>query len=87
MRLLFESLAITVGWDVFLDEERAIKDGRKMGRGGKKGVRNGIMFARWPFYPLTMIPPVSSKLYGRRGVRPTVDVDEREIYPIHFVFR
>lgn len=39
---------------------------------GKKGVRNGIMFARWPFYPLTMIPPVSSKLCGR-GVQPTAD--------------
>lgn len=40
---------------------------------GKKGVHNGIMFARWPFYPLTMIPRFpancTEKGFGRQSTR------------------
>jgi len=58
MRLLFGSLAITA--QCISGRGAAIKDEHKTGEGGKRGMHNGIMFARWPFYPLTMISPVSS---------------------------
>lgn len=40
-------------------------------------MHNGIMFARWPFYPLTIIPPISSKL-RERGVQPIVDEETKK---------
>lgn len=90
MRLLFGSLAITARRGCISGRGVAIKDGRKTREGlEKRGVHNGIMFARWPFYPLTMIPPVSSKLRGggfdeTRGAERNIYI---YIYPIHFAFR